>query len=380
MSLSGGESENVLRYKHKKKTSPLWRVLAILLLIVCGVLVFLYKDKLFDRSIKRAEDGTVSQEPYTYENGAGQQFALIGKKLAIASSAGMQILDDDGYLLSSRVFTMQSPSLDANGNACIFYDIGGTALKLWSNGELIDLDMEDEIISASINSSGYIAAATQASGYKGSVTVFNSRGEGIYKWYSGTGYVLDADLSPDNSKLAVLCIEASGSVVHILTIGDEEAEAPAVYLPRELAFKLSFTAGSSFCLLSESALSFFKTDGEQLQRADFGGAYLVDYCFTDSIQAVAVSRYVSKGSVTLSSYSDSGELLGSSEISFSPLDISAQGDRLFVLGQGVGYIFSKGMDLISEISLPAGYGDALLTPESSIILLSSYHGEKISAK
>lgn len=370
-----------MRYKHKKKTNPLWRVLAVLLLIVCGVLVFLYKDKLFDRSIKRAEDGAVlSQEPYTYENGAGQQFALIGKNLAIASSTGMQLLDEDGYLLSSRVFTMQNPSLNANRNACIFYDIGGTALKLWSNGELADLDTEDEIISASINSNGYITAATQASGYKGSVTVFNPHGEGIYKWYSGTGYVLDAALSPDNSRLAVLCIEASGSVVHILTIGDEEAEAPAVYLPQELAFKLSFTANSSFCLLSQSALTFFGTDGTQHQRADFGGGYLVDYCLTDSVQAVAVSRYVSGGSVTLTSYSDSGEILGSTELSFSPLGISAQGDRLFVLNQGVGYVFSKSLEALSETSLPTGYGEALLTPDNCIILLSSYHGEKISIK
>ena len=178
----------------------------------------------------------------------------------------------------------------------------------------------------------------------------------------------------------MLCIEASGSVVHILTIGDEEAEGPAVYLPRELAFKLSITSGSSLCLLSESALSFFKTDGEQLQRVDFGGGYLVDYCFTDSIQAVAVSRYVSGGSVTLSSYSDKGELLGSAELSFSPLSVSAQGDRLFVLDQSVGYVFSNDLELLSETGLPAGYGEALLTPDNDIILLSSYHGEKISTK
>jgi len=367
------------KHTQQKISNPLWRVLAILLILATGVAVLLYRDKLFANGLSRAEDTSSSQEAYSFENGAGRQFALMGDKLALASSTGLQLLDGEGLPLYLRVFTMKNPALTSCNRSVVCYDVGGTALKLWDGDKLIELDSEDELISASVNGDGYFAAAAQSSGYKGCVTVYDPKGTGIFKWYSGSGYVIDAAVSPDSTKLAVLCLESTGSVVHIFTIGDESQENTA-RLPSELAFELAFTGKDSLCLLSESSLSFFSLSGELITQVDFQGSYLVDYLFTERLCIVALGRFVSGGAVSLSSYSSEGELLGSAELDFTPLSLSAQDKRLLVLGQGSAYLYTDELSLAAEKEISAGYGDALLLPDGRALLLSAYHGEKISLR
>lgn len=367
------------KHTRKKISKPLWRTLAVLLILATGVAVLLYRDKLFANGPSRAEDTSSSQEAYSFENGAGRQFALMGDKLTLASTTGLQVLDGEGLPLYLRVFAMKNPALASCESSVVCYDVGGTALKLWDGDELTELDSEDELISVSVNGDGYFAAAAQSSGYKGCVTVYDPKGTGIFKWYSGSGYVIDAAVSPDNTKLAVLCLESTGSVVHIFTVGDESSESTA-RLPSEMAFELAFTDKDSFCLLSESSLSFFDLSGESINKVDFQDAYLVDYLFTERLRAVALGRFVSSGEVTLSSYSSEGELLGTAELDFTPLSLSAQNKRLLVLGQSSAYLYTDELSLAAEKAIAVGYGDALLLPDGKALLLSAYHGEKISLK
>lgn len=363
--------------KTNNKTHPGIRVLAILLVVVLGVAALLFREELFGASPESAVEDLSTQEPYTYENGADQQFDMADGRLAIVSSTGLQLLDEKGYVISRQVFTMKNPALCAGGKTCAFYDIGGTALKVFYGDELVDMDQEEEIIAVSVNGEGSMAVAAQNSGYKGSVTVYDPQGEGLYKWYSGSGYVLDAAISPNSSMLAVLCLEPSGSVVRIFKIG-EETERASTYLPSELAFKLVFTDNNSLCLLSEDAMSFISAKGEELRRVDFEDRYLIDFIFTEELQAVVLSKYVSASEVSINSYGDDGGLLGSRELAFSPLCLSSHSGRLLVLGQGQTHLFSRDMTLLSEKEVPAGYGKAVLCSGSEALLLSSYHGEKIT--
>lgn len=369
----------MVKRRQKKKNRSLWGILIPALLIVLGILAFLFRDELFGRPIPTAQDGVTPQEPYTFENGANQQFALSNGRLAISSSTGLQILDEDGYPLERQVFSMKNPALSVSDRLCAFYDVGGTALKVFADGETRDMDTDESIISVSVNKNGYMAVAAEDTGYKGSVTVYDPSGVAAYKWYSGTGYVLDAAVSPDNSRLVVLCVGTTGSVAHIFTIGEEDEEA-SVSLPYELAFRVSFAGDNRICLLSESSLSFFSVSGEQLEYNSFEGSYLIDYLMTDELRVVALSKYVSGSGASLMSYGDSGSLLGAAQLDFPPLCLSSLGSRLIALGSGEVSLFSGDMSLVSETEVPAGYASAVLMSGSRTLLLSSYHGEVVSIR
>lgn len=350
-----------------------------LIVILAAILVFLYRDELFGSGIKSEQNSTKDSEAYTYENGANQQFALMGDCLAVSSSTGLQVLDNDGSSVFRQVFSMKNPAVDSGDKHSVFYDIGGTALRLYSNGQVKTLDVQNGIISVSMNASGYFALAAEESGYKGSVVVYNRDGEAIYKWYSGTGYVLDAAISPDSKSLAVLTADSSGSQVHLFRLESEE-ETATVYIPNELVFKLSYTANNRFCVLSESSLRFFSGIGEDLSSMNFAGAYLIDYMLSDELCAVVLSKYVSGSDVSLTGFSDDGDVLGTTELDFAPLCLSSGKNKLLVLGSGAATVLSKEMKIISETEIPAGYGDAVYLPNGDALLLSSYHGERVDLK
>ena len=251
------------RAKHAKPKQNNHRILAVIvtiLAVILAVLVFLYRDKLPGASPSGNSDDIADiiskSEPFTYETGSQQMFALMGDSLAVASSTGLQLLDKSGETVSREVFSMSNPAVCANNSSCAVYDVGGYSLRIYKDGEFNNLDRSAEIISVSVNSGGFYAVAGYEAGYKGSVTVYDSTLNPIYEWFSGTGYILDAAVSPDNSTLAVLCVESSGTVVHLFHF-DSENEFASVSIPNELAFKLSFEQGGNFCVLSEKSIHFY---------------------------------------------------------------------------------------------------------------------------
>ncbi len=358
------------------------RVIAIIataVIVAAAVLVFLYRDELFNGNKTKNDAGTGGSEPFTYENGSDQVFDLMGNCLAVSSTTGLQLLDSYGYTLSRQVFTMKNPALSAGDKHCVFYDIGGTALRLYSDGEIISLDTSDNIISVSMNKAGYFAVTAEKSGYKGSVTVYDPGGNPVYRWDSGTGYTVDAALSPDSSSLAVLCLEPGGSIVHLFKL-NVDSEAASVSIPDELAFKVVYSGNNSFCTLSEDALRFWSADGNAEESMLFASDYLIDFSLSDSLCVVALSKYVSGSSVNYTSFSPEGKTLGTATLEYPPLSLSQCKQKLLVLGNGTAVIFSRDQSVSAEAEVPVGYSDAVYLPDGDILLLSSYHAEKISVR
>lgn len=352
-----------------------------LLVIIAALFIFLYRDEIFGLSEKYDEgSGNLNGEPFTFENGSVQSFDLMGKHLAIASSSGLQLLDEEGKTISRKVFSMDRPCVSAGGDICVFYDVGGTALRVFFGPEkYVEMDTESAIIAVNVNSSGYFAVTTEESGYKGSVTVYNTSGKAIYKWYSGSGYTLDAVVTPDNKRLAILCVEESGSMVHFFKLSDEDEYASAS-IPAELCFELGCDENGSIYVLSQEALHFLDKNGNKDQSFSFKDNYLIDYEFSESFCAVVLSKYISGSEVTITSFSPDGKKLGSAAVPYSPVSLSSQKSKLLMFGSGGMIIFSQDMEILSKSVPVPGYKNAVLMPDSDVLLLATYHGKKVTLK
>ena len=370
------------RAKHAKqnKSQSALAIVATIVIVALAVLAFLYRDKLTFFKAENSDemaDIISESEPFTYETGAEQFFSLMGSNLTVASSTGVQLLDSDGKTVSREVFSMTNPSVRANDSTCAVFDVGGYSLRIYKNGQFEDLDCDNEIISVSVSKDSHYTVAACEPGYKGSVTVYNADLEPIYKWYSGTGYILDAAVSPDGETLAVLCVEESGSLVHLFHF-DSETEFASASLPEELAFRLSFSQDGNFCLLSEDAVHFFSPKGQELSSYGFDGNYLADYELGSEYIAIVLSKYVSGSEVSLLSFGSGGKELGEVSLSAEPLSVYSQGQKLLVLGASDLTLYSKNLDTLKQNHISAGFSSAVLLPKGSVLLLSSHYGEKCS--
>lgn len=372
----------MVRSKHAKKSGQkrnLSAPAATVLIILIGIIIFLYRDRLSSSVIGAFSNGepkTVSgSEPFTYETGSKQIFSPMGDSLAIASTTGLQLLDSSGETVSREVFSMVNPAVCSNETCCAFFDVGGKTLRIFKDGKIHDLDRTSAIISVTVNSNGYFAVAEEETGYKGSVTVYGSDLEPKYKWYSGSGYTLDAAVSPDNGTLAVLCVGPSGSIIHLMHL-DSEEEFASISIPDELAFKIHFAKNGNLYALSEKSIRFYGSGGKELSIYNFKENYLANYEFSDEFCAVVLSKYVSGSDVSLLSFGADGKVLGTILLDGEPLSLSSHKQKLLVLDAESVALYSDDLRLQKKNHVVPGSMSAVLMPKSSILLLSSHYGQK----
>lgn len=237
-----------------QKRNPRLRQTVIVAVCVLAVLLFLYL-LLRDRP-GSASDYLDDSAPYTFDSSASRTFRTVDSRLAVVSSSGLQLLDDNGKTVLHEIFTLSQPGISVGGERVCAYDIGGTTLCVADfKGSKTDIEPAGEIISADLSDSGYLAVCSDAAGYKGAVTVYDTSGKAVYVWYSGTGYLVRAAVSPDGKYLAALCLQDSGSVVHTfsLTSADERGSAECA----DELFADLFWRGGKVCCVSQTRLAFF---------------------------------------------------------------------------------------------------------------------------
>ncbi len=368
---------NKSRRKQKHGAARFIAIIVTALVIVSALLLILYRDKI---SEALSNDGGESDyfldtEPFTYETGSKQMFSVFGERIAVSSSTGLQLLDSSGKTIIRQVFSMTNPALAITDSSCAFFDVGGKSFRVFKDGECLELDRQYPIISVSAGKSGYFAVSEQEPGYKGLVTVFDEGLEPVYKWYSGTGYILDAAVSHDGSCLGVLCLESQGGILRIFKLNSEDEYASAD-LGAELFFKLQFFKNGNICILSQNSLRFFDSGGKELSSYSFEGDYLSSYELTEEVCALSLSRYMSGNDVYLLSFSSDGSLLATVSLSGEPVSLSSQKQKLVVLCPDEIMVLSRDGRVIENGHVVPGSRAAVMTARGNIYLLSSRYAEK----
>lgn len=362
------------------KLRALLTIIVTVLLAVAALLCFLYRDYLSSDGLRRLLGREISledeSEPFTYENGSSLCFAAAGDGFAVASTSGIQLLDSAGRTVVKEICSMGTPAVSACKSAALFFDIGGSGCTLAKfDGSCLELDVGESVISASMNSSGYFVVISETSGSKGLVQVFDSVGQLLYQWYSGSGYALKAQLSPDNKRLAVLCAETSGSFIHILRL-NSETELTKYSYPGQLLFDLNFMTSGEICAISDSALYFQDIDSDESAVYSFDNKYLGCYDLSGSgFVAVYLSDYTAGTAGSLISVDSSGSALGSAAISGNLISISANGKQLLACSSGNISLYSNTMELQKSEDTLITAKQALLRQKGDVLLLSSYSAE-----
>ena len=361
------------------------RVLAgilTLLLIVLAVLVFVFRDELTGanlRRIFRIEERAEVREAFTYETGAMQVFAPAGDGLAVASGSSVQLLNAAGETVFKQVISYDDPAVFASEKGALFCDLGGTGCILAdfegterspSNGE--------ELQTAGMNENCWFYLVTAESGYKGLVSVFNSVGEKQFEWWSGSGYVLRAAISPDNRALAVLCAEREGTLLHFFSLNSETERGTAA-VADTLLIDLCWLGNDSVCAVGETGVWFFSGSGEQKSVYPLEGRYLLDYEFGRAgFAAIFVSAYRSGAGGTLLTLDSRGQVLGQAELDRDVISLSAAGKQLLAMTGGSLALYSQDMVRQSANDTLMTAKRAILRPSGDILLLHAYSAERFS--
>lgn len=354
--------------------NPKLRQILIAVVAVVAALVFVVA---LVRRGGSAASGTETAEPYALDGSAEQVFRAADGRLAVASSSGLQIFDEDGATVLHEIFSLAEPGLTVGGGYAAAYDIGGTELRVarMDDGELQTVEPAGTIVSAALSESGALAVVTDAAGYKGMVTVYDTERNAVYEWYSGTSYVLNAALSPSGDRLAVLCMAEGGSSVHLFAL-NSETERGVFSAEGELLADL-FWVDSRVCALSSSRLVFLSDSAEQAGEYVYDGMYLYDYAREgDGFVTLVLSQYRSGSAEKVVTVSDNGSVLGETAAADGAESVSACGKQVLLFGGGTLTLYNQQLEQLEQTQEElAGVRRALLLRRGQALLISDYSAQ-----
>jgi len=354
----------------------------VILLAVLGVVIFAaYRDGTgFDVlrryfSYGKAEEATGALE-YRYDSSSEQRFAMLGNKLVVLTKTSLSVLDGQGGEVFSTGVKMEYPALHTNGGRAVAYDVGGTELYVVDElGKVWDYTAGDTepIISARLNSEGWLVITAGLKNHKGGVTVYNAEMEEYFLFRSSRRFVTDAYVTDDCKRLAAVTLgQEDGVFVSNVVLYELSAEEPYANYSITDGLVTSIGQDGEIVAVCDTCLSFANVRGEKTATYSYGGDYLREYTQGgDGFTALLLNRYTSGSVGRLVTVNTEGEEMGSLDIHEEVLHISAAGRYLAVLYADRLVIYNPDLRTYATLKGTDYARSVLVRADGSAILLGS---------
>ncbi len=296
-------------------------------------------------------------------------FYPAGNGFAAVTDVACRLYGIGGEVLCSAARSYPDVQAAAAEGYAAVWSEGGTGLTLLKAEGAVDLSFAGGVTAADVNQSGTLAVLAGEVGYKGSVSVVNRDGEAVFRVYVGSGYPVDADVSPDSRGLAILCLTKEGSSVLFYTVGREELASEARVDGRS-CFDLEYLSDGHVLLLSSEGALFLKEDGKELGSISFDGEYLTDVSWGDGFAALLLGKYQAGSANRILITDTSGNLLGTLEPETEVQSLHAAGKYLALRSSDRALLYDSELHLLGSLDSTTGIQAAMMRSTGSAVIIS----------
>lgn len=379
------KENKVKKLKTRGKSKKILKRISLFILFVIVVVALIYilleiggdKNPMKDFIFNAFKIETMSEEKFSFEAYSDNIFEELDGGMLIVSGSQYQLFGSDGELIASDMRAFSHPAISAGESGAVVWGSGGTeAMLISSSGKSSTVTTQGAIISASVNDNGYLALASEESGYKGIVTVYNAAAKPVYKWYSGAGYLISAAVSPSDSVMAAVSVTDTGSRIVTYSLSSEE-EQGSYTAADEICFDMGYISDNRICVISENKAVFLNGRCEYNSEYSFTGQYLRDYSFDGNGFAVFVlGRYRVGGGEEIVAVDGSGKVIGRLEISANVKSLSVRGRYIALVYSDKAVLYNSSFDEIGVVEDAAGIERALAKADGKLIAVSAYRADE----
>ena len=350
--------------KTKKKRRARIR-LAVLLALLIAAAVFL---------IFRYREAAGEQEaltPFRFNQYSDNRFALIGRGMLVVSDLSYSVFDENGVLLAEKIHNYNAPLTELCGNyAVLWSQEGSSATVISEKGEAMTLSLGGKLLGADVNESGWVLCISEENGSKGLVSAVNRKGEPVFRLHMGGSYPVDAALTQDNTRAAVLSLQSAGSHVGVYEFGAEEEQAGWTD-SEDLFFEIEALSGGNLMVLSSRKAVFLDSRCRLIGEYSFDGDYLRDYVSTgDGFVALVLGQYKNGGASKLITLNSTGEKLAECELKEEVEEMNASGKYLSVRHSVQTVLYSSVLQEYARLEGTSDILSSLVRADGSAIIVS----------
>lgn len=349
------EEELETRSQNKSKLTIKYVRYLLLLVMVMVALIFLFANRSqingdnFRRliakfnlgiSVPSAEDGEVRF------NSTDAGATIVYKDgFAYASVEKLIITDKNGTEFQNTPLGFREPVLSANSKYVMAYDKGGTGLVVADSFSIVkELQMEDPILTASMNAGGQIAVVTQGEGYLAKVYVYDASFREIYRYRSLNRYVLDAALSKDGKAMAVSAMNIEGSDItsEILYFKlSKEQVQWSVAFDQSPCVDIAVKDSGAICGLFEWGMVSLTNKGKEAGRFLLEDRTLQCYSLEDGDDNIFIVSATENGDGTIIICNEKGAEKHDIQMDFYAVTLDYYDGRIAVLGNQKSSVFNR---------------------------------------
>lgn len=375
----------------QKKSNIFLRLLAFLLtlaLMLGAVALVVYRDRVsFDalrrkltyRALERSDSGQA--ESFYYDGNVKDSFVAVGDKLLVSSEAGIRLYSGSGTEYVTHQAVLDSPVAHSAGAFGLVYGAGGRSVFLYQDKaqEILTLDeTAGDILSARVNSLGYLAVTTRASGYKGAVTIYDATLEPVLQLNLSSSFLTDALVSVDGKNLAAITMgqgekgfESNLALYSLGRTADQTAPDALCPLGSNLVLDLiEDTAG--YRLLGDLSLMLVDHSGALVGTYDYGGRYLKEFSLGgDHFTALLLGKYRAGTLADLVLVDSTGTETATMPIDAQVLSLSSAGRYVAVLTADRLDIYTSDLTPYATLTGTQGARKVLMRSDGTALLIGS---------
>ena len=368
------ENEKAPAPKRMKKPNMLFRLLALAataVLVLGALALVVYRDTYNVGALKRwlayRDMPAGEAAPFTHAGGDKLSIAYLDSGAVTVSAAGAHYYGLDGEHLAEEVLSLENPVLSASRTAAVAYDAGNQSLFVFRGGQetfTLTLTGSNNLLSARVNDSGWLAVTAQQSGFKGAVTVYNSRGREVITIGLSSVFAVDAAVSPDGQNVAVVTMgQEQGDFFSRLLLYPLDQTEPSlqVELGGLTVLDLDYEEGLLW-VLGEDRLLTVPTDGSETRTYFLTPGYLKGCSLEGDGFALLLTGPYRAGAAAQAVVVD-----GSAQ-AVQVLDCSAAGEYFSLLSGSRLTIYGQETEPHAVLDDPQGARHVDLAPNGSALL------------
>lgn len=376
----GNPQEEAPKRVEKKPNKKLRAgLIALAVLVIVGVLAaVLWDANAFDGLRRRILYSRAEKDEngcallYDYGGDRAARFAGLGGSLLIASPSQIRLIGDKGAVLFEENVRLQSCVITQRGDLAAVCDVGGSSVYLLNSRGLVrSMEVEGQLIAATLNEKGYLALTVNDTGYKASVKVYDENGSPVFDFHSADRFLISASVSRDCRYVTAVTLgEADGVFANRLVTYRLNSTEPSnkVDVTGGVVFDVG-AVGKRMCAVSEDALYLLSASGALENTWSFGGDLLrrCDLC-GDGYATVLLGHYKAGSQCRLVTVKEDGSVLGDRELDGDVVNISASGRYVAVLFSDRMTVYDKTLKELATLTEVSTVRQVMVRSDGSAVL------------